>query len=211
MHVVYFTSRTLYRIALKFPIMASVKGREHFPKKGGFILASNHISYSDPPIVGSCAPRVVHFLAKKELFNSAWFSYLLKSSNAHPLSRGTGDLATMRLAINIINQGDGIVLFPEGTRSRNGQLGKGKPGIGMMARRGNCPIIPCYAIGQQEFIKCLTFRGKMYVHFGEAITPEWMATLPAGKEGARLIADETMARIARLKEEIELSQSPAKS
>lgn len=194
---------------MKFPIMASIKGREHFPKEGGFILASNHISYSDPPIVGSCSPRIVHFLAKAELFNSAWFSYLLRSSNTHPLARGKGDLATMRLAINIIKQGDGIVLFPEGTRSRDGQLGPGKPGIGMMARRGNCPIIPCYAIGQQEFIRCLTFREKMFIHFGEPITPQWMAALPPGKKGAQMIADETMARIACLKKEIEISLKQA--
>lgn len=210
MHPIYFISRSLYRIAMWFPIMASIKGRENFPTKGGFILASNHISYSDPPIVGSCAPRVVHFLAKKELFNSGWFSYLLRSSNTHPLARGTGDLATIRLAIDIIKQGDGLVIFPEGTRSRDGRLGKPKPGIGMIARRAKCPIVPCYAVGQQEFMRCLTFREKMYIHFGEPITPEWMAAQPPGKEGARRIADETMARIARLQQEINLPHSSAK-
>lgn len=193
-----YVSRALIRTGLHFPFRLKRTGQNHIPKTGGCILAGNHTTYMDPPFIGAAAPREVHYLAKRELWDNKILGWFLTQYNVHPLDRGGGDLATMRLALQLLAEGRVLTIFPEGTRSRTGKMLKGKPGIGMIARRSKCPIIPCYSTGQHELSRCLTLRRRLYIHYGEPIPVDWITSQPAGKEGAIAITERTMAALADL-------------
>ncbi|UCD17981.1 MAG: 1-acyl-sn-glycerol-3-phosphate acyltransferase, partial [Candidatus Zixiibacteriota bacterium] len=93
--------------------------KENIPKDGPFILASNHISLTDPPILGASVSRPVHFMAKKELFKNRAFGALLRRLNAYPVNRRGFDKAAIRTAISLLRSAQGMVIFPEGTRARD--------------------------------------------------------------------------------------------
>jgi 1-acyl-sn-glycerol-3-phosphate acyltransferase len=177
-----------------------VKGKENIPSDGGIIIASNHIAAGDPPFVGSSLEREVYFLAKRELFRNPLLRTLIKNLNAIPVNRGVFDRNALVRSEEILRGGFGLVLFPEGTRSRTGELGRGKPGIGMLARHAMVPIVPAYIKNSNRFLR-LPFTGKrLTINFGEPLTPEWLSKISEDKDGFRAIVVEVMERIRRLKE-----------
>lgn len=178
-----------------------VKGKENIPFDGGMIIASNHIAAGDPPFVGSSLEREVYFLAKRELFRNPLLGTLIKNVNAIPVNRGVFDRRALVRSEEILRRGFGLVLFPEGTRSRSGELGRGKPGIGMLARHAMVPIVPAYIKNSNRFLR-LPFTGKrLMISFGEPLTPEWLSRTSDDKNGYRAIVAEVMERIRLLKEE----------
>lgn len=124
-----------------------VIGKENFPKEGGVLLCTNHIDNLDPPVVGITCPRTVHFMAKEELFNMPILKSILPKVKAFPVKRGMSDRQAMRKALSILKEGKVVGLFPEGTRSKDGQLQKGLSGAGFFALRGNAVVMPCAIIG----------------------------------------------------------------
>lgn len=141
-----------------------VHGQENIPKTGAVIIASNHRSFGDPPIVGSSIPRAVHFLAKKELFRFRPFGWLISNLNAHPLNRG-GDVAAFKLAQNLLSEGNALIIFPEGGRSKTEDFRPAKAGVGMLAQMAQCPIVPTY-IQNSAYMKKLK---KIRVVFGPVL------------------------------------------
>lgn len=129
----------LYRI--------KVIGKENFPKEGGVLLCTNHIDNLDPPVVGITCPRTVHFMAKEELFELPLLKSILPRVNAFPVKRGMSDRQAMRTGLSVLKEGKVVGLFPEGTRSKDGQLQKGLAGAGFFALRGNATVMPCAIIG----------------------------------------------------------------
>lgn len=177
-----------------------VKGKENIPSDGGMIIASNHIAAGDPPFVGSSLEREVYFLAKRELFRNPLLGTLIKNVNAIPVNRGVFDRKALGRSEEILRKGFGLVLFPEGTRSKTGELGRGKPGVGMLARHAMVPIVPAYIKNSNRFLR-LPFTGKrLTISFGEPLTPEWLSKISEDKEGFRAIVREVMKRIRLLKE-----------
>lgn len=132
----------LYRI--------KVIGKENFPKEGGVLLCSNHIDNLDPPVVGITAPRPVRFMAKEELFQMPILKGLLPRLHAFPVKRGMSDRQAMRTALKILKGGEVVGLFPEGTRSKTGELQKGLAGAGFFALRGDAVVMPCAIIGSYK-------------------------------------------------------------
>lgn len=122
--------------------LIEIKGKENFPKKGGFIVASNHLSYLDPPTIGFACPRKLHYFAKSSLFEIKIFSNLVRILGAIPLERESKMPLSLKKAIEILKKGEGLVIFPEGTRSKDGLIKEGKPGIGFLAVKSKVPIIP---------------------------------------------------------------------
>ncbi len=125
-------------------------GREHLPRSGPLLLASNHRSFLDPFVIGTLVRRPVYYMAKRELFEKRWQAWVLNALGAFPVDRGTGDSDAMATARAILERGDCVVVFPEGTRVRKGPLGDPRRGIGRLALETGAPVAPVSVIGSEE-------------------------------------------------------------
>jgi 1-acyl-sn-glycerol-3-phosphate acyltransferase len=126
-----------------------VFGTDHV-YKGGAILAPNHTSYFDPPLISVAWPEEIHYLARATLFHSKPFSWLLRKLHAHPVHGSAQDLHSFKIICKLLEENKQVVIFPEGLRSEDGQLQPIKPGVAMLALRTRCPIIPIYIQGAFE-------------------------------------------------------------
>ncbi len=125
-------------------------GREHLPKSGPLLLASNHRSFLDPFVIGTLVRRPVYYMAKRELFEKRWQAWILNGLGAFPVDRGAGDGAALETARAILARGDVVVVFPEGTRVRRGPLGTPRRGIGRLALEAGVPVAPVAVIGSEN-------------------------------------------------------------
>jgi 1-acyl-sn-glycerol-3-phosphate acyltransferase len=126
---------------------------EHIPKEGALIIASNHRSFMDPWAIGMMLRRPVYYVAKTELFHRRAVAWLLSSLGAFPVDRGHGDRDAMDAARRILERGDVVVIFPEGTRTRPGALGTPKRGVGRLALETGAPVVPVALIGTEAVRK----------------------------------------------------------
>ncbi|RAK22180.1 1-acyl-sn-glycerol-3-phosphate acyltransferase [Anoxybacillus vitaminiphilus] len=140
---------------LKSVYRIEVVGLEHFPKEGGVLLCSNHISNLDPPVVGITAPRPIHFMAKEELFRVPILKHIIGNLNAFPVKRGMSDRQALRTGLDILKDGKVLGIFPEGTRSKDGKLRKGLAGVGFFALRTNALVVPCAIVGPYKPFRTL--------------------------------------------------------
>lgn len=177
-----------------------VEGVENIPASGAFILAANHISYFDPPLLGSMISRQMNYLAKDTLFKRPMISRVLKAVNAIPVKRGVIDRRALEQCVDLLKEGKGLILFPEGTRSKTGDFLNPKPGIGMIAHRARCSIVPAFLVGSDSLSDCLIGKRRLQIIFGSPITEQWVASLEPEKASYLKIAGEAMDRIRQLKE-----------
>lgn len=140
-----------------------VEGGENFPKEGPVLVASNHRSNMDPVAIGCSLQREIHFMAKEELFKIPVLSFIVTQWKAFPVKRGIADRQAIRNALDLIKRGAVIGLFPEGTRSKNGLLGPAYPGVGLLALKANCPVIPIALKGTEKMF------GPIIVQIGKPI------------------------------------------
>ncbi len=125
-------------------------GREHLPREGPLLLASNHRSFLDPFVIGTMIKRPVYYMAKRELFEKRWQAWILNALGAFPVDRGAGDGDAMATARKILERGDCVVLFPEGTRIRHGGLADPRRGVGRLALETGAPVAPVAVIGTDQ-------------------------------------------------------------
>lgn len=147
-------------------------GVENIPREGGVLLVSNHISLLDPVIVGSAANREIHFMARSNVFNIPLLGPLISVFNAYPVNRGRPDLGALRRTITLLKKGNAALIFPEGTRSFDGKLGKAHDGACFIAHRANVPTIPVYHKGAEKMMprgSKRIRRAKLSVTFGKPI------------------------------------------
>lgn len=174
------------------------KGRDLVPRTGAYILAGNHASFLDPVAFGVACPRQINYLARKSLFRNRVFGWILKMVHVIPLKRGAADLGAMKEALRRLEKGEGLLLFPEGTRTETGELGRGHHGVGFLARKAGVPVIPAYVHGTFEALpkgaKGLR-PARVTVVFGPALRFEGRQEL-----SDQDIADRIMAEIKRLKD-----------
>jgi 1-acyl-sn-glycerol-3-phosphate acyltransferase len=178
-----------------------VRGRERVPTEGPVIVASNHISYCDPPVVGSGVQREVYFMAKEELFRNPVFGRLIRSYNAIPLRRGVGDMAAMKRVVRLLRREKAVLMFPEGTRSLSGRLLKAKPGVGMIAAMTGAPVVPAYVTGTNRLGKAFLRQAPLRVAFAPPVDPAELCGGPRDREGYARVTGEIMRRIQGLAEE----------
>lgn len=139
-----------------FPIYQfRVIGKENLPSEGGVLLCTNHIHNFDPIVVGITSPRPIHFMAKEELFTVPILGKIMPLINAFPVKRGLSDRGALRKGLGILKEGHVLGLFPEGTRSKTGELGEGLAGAGFFALRSDAHIVPCAIIGPYKPFKRL--------------------------------------------------------
>jgi 1-acyl-sn-glycerol-3-phosphate acyltransferase len=198
--IFYYAGWTLTRVVSKVIFRCRISGQEHVPKEGGFILASNHVSFYDPPLLGSWSPREMYFFAKAELFRNPVFGGIIRRTNALPVKRGTIDRESIRLAIDAISRGYGLTIFPEGTRSKTDQFLPPKAGLGLIARSAGCPIVPAYLHGSNRLSRCFRGRDRLSITFGKPFSSDWVNSFPADKPGYFEISRTVLDRIAEIKQ-----------
>ncbi len=157
-----------------------IYGRENIPLKGGVILASNHLSYLDPIVLGLLTPRKLNFMAKRELFENFFFRLLITKLGAFPLKRGRLDRSSYEKALSLIREGKILALFPEGTRSEKGKLRSLRKGAAKIAFKTGAPLVPIIIKGTDKALpkgKRMVKLAKIRVRIGrplkvETFTPE---------------------------------------
>lgn len=151
-----------------------VEGREHIPDQGAAIIAPNHVSNNDPPLIGYALPRHVNFMAKEELFRNPLFSLLIRWLGAFPVRRDGVDKIAIRRAMEILKAGLLLGIFPEGSRQEPGHLGEFHDGAASLALRMGVPIIPTAVIGSKSLS-----RGSATIAFGEPLIISRSKATPA--------------------------------
>ncbi|MGC9319522.1 MAG: lysophospholipid acyltransferase family protein [Armatimonadota bacterium] len=181
-----------------------VTGHDNVPERGGAVIASNHLSFLDPPIVGSALRRRTYYFAKSELFVPV-FGWVIRKCYAFPVERGAADTRALKEAIKLLRQGELLTMFPEGTRSRDGSVREFDLGAALAASRAEVPVIPCALTGTNDVlpIGARWFRrGRVAVSFGEAIDSLQFGPRP-GKKDLRRITRQIEDAVRALKAEQE--------
>lgn len=187
----YKATSGIFNLYAKLIMRVEVKGRENIPESGPLVVMSNHISYLDPPLIGSILPRKIHYMAKAELFENKIAGAILKKLGAFPLKRGTGDSRAFRKAIKILRNDQVLGIFPEGTRYPEGSPGDPHSGSVMLAIMAKSPILP---IG----IKNIKRKGKPRVNIGEPLILDEYFGKKLDKEEREKVANEVMSEIISL-------------
>jgi cytidylate kinase len=155
----YRFSHALMRLVWKGLFGMRILGAANLRFRENFIFASNHLSYADPPIVGCGLNREVSFIAKKELFANRFFAWLIRTYHAIPIDRDEIDLGALKLIASKLRGGESILMFPEGTRSKSGDIGELKSGLGFIAIHTGVTVVPVHVSGTNDLLKCL-FRAR---------------------------------------------------
>ncbi|MFA5089702.1 MAG: lysophospholipid acyltransferase family protein [Candidatus Omnitrophota bacterium] len=186
----YYLCRLLFHFLFKALFRFEFTGRENIPKKGGFILASNHMSFLDPVALGIASSRRLSFMARHDLFDNNFSSLILSSWGVLPVKRGFGDISALKEAINLLKGGNALALFPEGRRIIKGENVDPEPGIGFLVSKLDVPVIPAFIKGTDKALP----RGarfirlaKVSVHFGKKISIE--RRMPYNDIACRIMQD----------------------
>jgi 1-acyl-sn-glycerol-3-phosphate acyltransferase len=173
--------RAWYRLFQRWLQLAAVvvyhvrySGRENIPAEGGVLVVSNHQSHFDPPLVGLGSPRAMNYLARESLFRFAPFGWFIRSVNAFPLDRDGIGLGGIKEALKRLKRGEIVVIFPEGTRTRDGEIARFRPGFTTLAVRSKAAILPVAIDGAFQAFprgKKLPGAGRIRVCYGKPIMP----------------------------------------
>jgi len=172
------------------------EGKENIPRDGGYVFASNHRSYADPVLISMPTRVPFAYMAKEELFRNKLFAGLITFFGAFPVSRGKGDTTVIDESIKRLNNGYNLVIFPEGTRSKDGTVGKGKSGVALIAAKAGVPVVPVGISFKGE----LKFRRKILVKFGKPISPNDLKIKSAIPSELKVLKQRIMASITELVE-----------
>ena len=150
MNPVYFLGWSFYRLLFRFYFRWRVFNPERVPLRGPVILACNHASFLDPPLVGSGLKRSINYLARESLFRVPLVGWILQHVQAVPVDREGGGARGLKAILDRLLAGGGIILFPEGTRTRDGKLQPARSGIGLTVMKSTAPVIPVRVFGTYE-------------------------------------------------------------
>ena len=192
--MIYTLLKPILWLLFKIGLRLNVEGTENIPKDGPLVIASNHLSLLDPPVIGVAATRKVHFMAKQELFVPI-LGDIYKALGAFPVRRGGADRAAIKHGIDILEDNKVLAIFPEGTRSKTGKLGKAEPGALMMASKAMATIVPCCVMGT-DYRRQGRIWPKVTVRFGKPIY--FPADAVVNKEFLHEMTENLMQHIAAL-------------
>jgi 1-acyl-sn-glycerol-3-phosphate acyltransferase len=143
----YRIGYTLSKLGAELGFRLKIYGQENLIEEGPAILASNHASFIDPPLVGVACQKEIYYLARKSLFEKPIIGPILAQLNTVPVDRDRGDVAAVRAILQILKSGNRVVVFPEGTRSSDGNLQPAKAGVGLIIAKSLAPVVPIRIFG----------------------------------------------------------------
>ena len=204
MGLIYGTFHYVFTIAYDALFRGEVAGLENIPRTGPFLVAANHASHLDPPFIGCHVPRQMAFFARKTLWSSKFSCWFMDGISSIPVDRdGGSDVKAIKSVLRTIQSGKAITLFPEGTRSLDGQLQPAKSGVGMIVCRTQVQVVPArifnshVAFGRGGGFR---FGTRVSIVYGKPLQPTDYDDPNAGKERYQVASEKIMAAIAALRE-----------
>lgn len=179
-----------------------VRGLENLPQ-GGFLIASNHVSFIDPPLIGCVIPREMYYFARKTLLDNAVLKRVLPYCNVIPVDRdGGGDVGAFKKVFSVLKEGHALILFPEGTRSKDGRLGKAQGGAGLIACKTRVPVVPVRVFGTGDVLprgSAVPTRADLAVVFGKPVFPNEFDPGKDAPDRFRTASSRIMEKIAEIR------------
>jgi 1-acyl-sn-glycerol-3-phosphate acyltransferase len=183
-----------------------IVGLENLPRTGAFLIAANHASFLDPPLIGSQVPRQIAYFARKTLWKPGFASWWLDEVGTIPVDRDGGqDVSAIKRVLKTLKGDKGLILFPEGTRTSDGQLQEPKAGVGLIASRAQVPVVPARIFGSFTAYgkgRSLRLGTPVSIVFGPPILPAEYDDPAAGKERYLVASQRIFTRIAALREPV---------
>lgn len=199
----YYIAKFFVRLFFRIIFNLHYEGRDNIPRGEAVIYASNHRSNADPPLLGGGAVGKYAFMAKEELFRNKLFAWLIRTLGAFPVSRGKGDMSVIETAIDRLHNGRSLMIFPEGTRSKDGKVGRGHSGAALIAAKADRRIVPVGIVYGDK----LKFRTRVTVKFGKPIDPKDYVE-PADEPNPRQLVKLKNRYMADIKELVEGTPEP---
>lgn len=196
-HFFHIIARPWLKSFFKFEIF----GAKNLPSKGGVLLMTNHASYFDPIFIGAAVNRNLNYMARATLFKPKIVEKFLLSMSAFPVNVGGSDTKAIRRTLELLKNGGVLNIFPEGTRSIDGSLGKALPGVGLIAYKTDAPVIPVYLNGTRKVLPKnakVPKLAKVKIYFGKPIDMEPYRNIKPNREIYNEIGEKIMAGIAEL-------------
>ena len=197
--MLYGFFRVVFRLIFYILFRARVYGRENIPAEGAVILAANHASNIDPPLMASLIDRPVSYMAKIELFENPIFGAAIRRCHAFPVKRGESDRGAIKAAVTVLKEERVLGLFPEGTRSKTGELQKAEAGVALIAAMTGAPIVPVAILNTHRIFANGGLLPQLRIMYGQPISFQGDRK---SKEALDAFSAEIMAHIARMKEEL---------
>ena len=194
---IYVVGRILVIPIFKLLFFYKVNGKKNLPKKGPYIVCSNHLSNYDPVFLALTQNRQLYYMAKAELFKNRFFSWLIRKLGAFPVERGAGDGKAINEAEQVVNDGRLLGIFIEGTRSKTGEFLRPKSGAAIIAQQMNVPVIPVCITPKNKKVKVFQ---KVTISWGKPMSVEELGLKNGGGEEYRNASRKIMDEIKKLRE-----------
>lgn len=203
MTFVYRIGYTLFKTTAKLFFGYRVVNRQRLEGLEGCMIASNHVSFMDPPMVGVAFDEAIYYLARKSLFSNPLVAWVYRKWNTIPINQQSPELSSLRRIIGLLRAGEKVLMFPEGERSWDGTLAEGKTGVGLMIAKSRAKILPVRVFGAEEILPrgaTLPRRGMVSIVIGEKFDVDDLIDDPKlkGKQLYQAIADRVMAAIGAI-------------
>lgn len=163
----YWFARSLMKLFIHILYKVRVEGLENLPSDGGYIICSNHINNLDPVVVGTSIPRKMSYMAKEELFHNKLLGFIILKLGMFPVNRSGADISAIKSSIRVLNKGDVLGIFPEGTRNLHRNEMKAKPGLAMIAIKAKVPIVPVAIISDYKLFGSIKIQINKPITYNE--------------------------------------------
>jgi 1-acyl-sn-glycerol-3-phosphate acyltransferase len=202
----YRTGWVLVRGFARLVWRLEVQGASNVPLEGGVIIAPNHLSLLDPPLIGCACPRELRYLAKAELFRNRLFARFIRRLGAFPVERGTADVGAIKTALQFLKDGRAVIIFIEGTRGTGKYLLPPTPGVTLLARQSGAPVVPTAIVGSEQAWpkgSKLPHRAQVKVAFGAPVRYQELFGARTDREARDTFSELIMERIEALTHQLE--------
>lgn len=201
MTLAYWFGHTLFKTLARGLFNYQVIGRERLNLESGALLVCNHASFVDPPLVGVAFDEEIYYLARKTLMSNSIARKIYKAWNTIPVDQERPDMTSLKTVIKLLKQGEKVLIFPEGTRSEDGKLKKGQPGVGLIVAKAGVPVIPMRLFGTNEAMpvgSSAFHPAEVTLVVGEPWYYDPQKYADSGKDLYASISDDLMAEIAKI-------------